>query len=242
MWAHAQAGAGKICGCGAQRKNCHREISAKALAAVRSCYWTLSSEVRSHLLRSLFEAAQGERRGTLDLDADSSDAGSSNSLSSQGQAPQGARQPLIQWQLCGQHVCFANFANLLGTSRKSITEAIRNEPDSWRMRGARELSSQAQVVEFFFYELYICLGLRAAAAVSGMIGRMRISRVPAQFQLWPKQANCCDILWVSPLLVRLQHFAFSAASATTTGTADAVDSAPSPCHPGSGAFAISSGP
>lgn len=155
MYAHEQASAGRVCRCGAQRKNCHGQISVKALAAVRSCYWTLASEVRSHLLRSLYEAAQNEQRSTLDLDTDSSDAGSSDPLSSPAEAPQGARQPRIHWQLCGQRVCFANFAHLLGTTQKSISKAIRNEPDRRRLRGAQELSSQAQVVEFFFYELYM---------------------------------------------------------------------------------------
>jgi hypothetical protein len=145
-----KANAGKVCRCGAQNRNCHQRISAAALTAVRACYWSLSLELRGHLLRSLYEAAQAEQQGSLDLDL----AASSSSSGPESDVPVYRRQrphcPPVTWQLCGHRVCFANFAHLLGTTERSIRKSIHSEPDHRHLKQQREPSGQVQIVEFFF--------------------------------------------------------------------------------------------
>jgi hypothetical protein len=80
-----------------------------------------------------------------------------SSSESGSDAATGARKPKapsVEWTLCGHSVCFANFAHLLGTTQRTIRKAIRGDYDKRHLRGPQAPSSQVQVVEFFFYELY----------------------------------------------------------------------------------------
>lgn len=147
-----QASAGKVCRCGAQRKNCHLGISVTALKAVRTCFWSVAADVRAYLLRSLHEAAQSEQKGSLGLVSESS--ASSSDAGSEADAGRRPKGPPLEWHLCGQRVCFANFAHLLSTTQRTILKSIRSEPDHRRLRGPIAASGQKLTCYFFFYELY----------------------------------------------------------------------------------------
>lgn len=154
-----QASAGTVCRCGARGRQCYRDIAPEALTAVRSCYWSMSAELRNHLLRGLYDAAKAStgNPGSSSSDSESPGVQSPGVRGPGVQGPSVRRQPLA-WQLCGRDVCSAVFAHLLGTTPRSIRKAMRGEIDRRRLRGQRALSSCAQVVEFFFYELYQSVG------------------------------------------------------------------------------------
>jgi hypothetical protein len=101
-----------------------------------------------------------QQGGTLDVDDETAGvlASSSEGGSDAEPAARKPKPPPVQWTLCGHSVCFANFAHLLGTTQRTIRKAIRGDYDKRHLRGPQAPSSQVQVVEFFFYELYQSAG------------------------------------------------------------------------------------
>ncbi len=129
--------------CYCQRR-CHKMISYKTLLSTCQTLWSMPKEERSHLLRTLYEAAMEEPEEDSVTD------------------PADSREDFFDrhrrrfWYLCGHRVCFKNFVKLLGTSEKTIRKYIENIPD--RRKGGLScrpaISSSANSVDFFFYELY----------------------------------------------------------------------------------------
>lgn len=117
---------------------------------MRACFWELSNQLRSHLVRSLYEAARAAQQEPIEV----------SSSSSSGSETQ-HRRPPVEWQLCGRRVCFANFAHLLGTTQRSILKSIRGEIDGRQLRASQPFSAHSQTVDFFFYELYQSAGALA---------------------------------------------------------------------------------
>lgn len=160
-------------------------ITAAALKAVRACYWSLTADVRAHLLRSLFTAAKSEQMGSLDIVSDSSASGSG--AQSEDEALKRSKGPPLEWHLCGQRVCFANFAHLLSTTPRTILKSISGTPDHRRLRGPAAPSSQKLTCYFFFYELY-----QSARAPAGQI-RAQLTTAAALRASWLHHLLCNQI-------------------------------------------------
>lgn len=127
------------------KRQCHRQVPLAELTAVRTYFWQQPADLRAHLLRSLYEAAlaEGCPSGRLAVEGD-------DSASSDVSTP----STRVQWKLCGVPVCRQNFAFLLGTNSRSITRAIKGTVDSRRLRISGEPTAQAELIDFFFLELY----------------------------------------------------------------------------------------
>lgn len=128
------------------KRQCHSQVPLAELLAVRTYFWRQPVDLRAHLLRSLYEAALAEGCPRHpDVEGDGSAASDTSTPST---------RPRVQWNLCGVPVCRQNFAFLLGTNSRSITRAIMGRIDGRRLRVSREPTVQAELIDFFFLELY----------------------------------------------------------------------------------------
>ena len=152
------------------KRQCHSQVPLAELLAVRTFFWQQPADLRAHLLRSLYEAALAEgcpRHPDVEGDdsAAASDAAASGRLevpgvstgavdsdSSDTSTP--STRARVQWNLCGVPVCRQNFAFLLGTNSRSITRAITGRIDLRRLRMCGGPTAQAELIDFFFLELY----------------------------------------------------------------------------------------
>jgi len=101
----------------------------------------MTDEERAYMLRSIYFAALSEGEA----------AGEGTADDVEDHEPP---RKHVHWALCGQKVCLANFARLLGTSQRTIWKMIRGEVDGRQVSRRPGVNLAALKIDFFFYELY----------------------------------------------------------------------------------------
>jgi hypothetical protein len=128
-----QPGAGVQAEVHGQKTACYQQLSEAQLAEIREMYWSMPPTTRAQLIRTLFWDSQ--RNNDFETCAKTAVL-------------------KTDWHLAGIKVCFSGFAHSLGTSEPTLRKAIHGEMDSRCLR-QHSVGVKAQVVDFFFYELYL---------------------------------------------------------------------------------------
>ena len=167
----------------AMQGHCLRAIPSLTLSQLRQSLWSLSSEERAHLLRTLHQAA--------------TETGDKETRRPGEAAATWKPASQVAWQLAGHRVCYPTFCALLGMGPATVRKALSGVPDSRRstvgeipMKIPRE-KQQALWVHTFFSELYTscaepvpedaaCAALRSAVNAAGSVDQA----ILAEFDPW----------------------------------------------------------